>query len=153
MRLSPHFQLAELTRSSTGLDNSPDALTRNRLRALCAGVLEPIRAILGVPLHVNSGYRSLAVNHAIGGAAGSQHLKGEAADIVPTGYPGGAEAAMVKLAAKVASGELPADQLIIYSSGFVHVSHRADGKNRGEVLRSLARGGSSGPYVDYMGPV
>lgn len=149
MQLSPHFALAELTRTSTGLPNEPDAEARARLVLLCTHVLEPVRALLGVPLRVTSGYRSPAVNAAIGGARQSQHMLGEAADIVPVGYPGGVLAAMEVLVREVRAGRLVVDQIIVYpTGGFCHVSYRA-AANRGDVLRSTASGGSGGPYFRW----
>ena len=51
------------------------------LKALCMEVLQPLRDYLGKPVVISSGYRSEEVNRAVGGVKGSQHLKGEAADI------------------------------------------------------------------------
>ena len=83
--LSPHFSLEQLTLSVAAkkhkLKNTPDAATVERLRLLCAHVLEPLRELYGAPLYVNSGYRSPEVNAAVGGVRTSQHLLGEAADI------------------------------------------------------------------------
>lgn len=139
--MTPHFTLAELTRTSTGLPNEPAPSHVAALTSLCLHVLEPIRALLGVPLRVTSGFRSSAVNAAIKGAAGSQHLKGEAADIVPVGMD--VQTAM----AKIVAARLPVDQLIVYPrGGFLHVSYRATRANRGDLLRSAASGGSGGPY-------
>lgn len=79
MNLSPHFTLAELTRTSSGLANVPNAAETKALAALATSLLEPIRAKFG-PVSIHSGYRSKAVNEAIGGSKSSQHMKGEAAD-------------------------------------------------------------------------
>lgn len=49
----------------------------NRLVAM----LDRVRHTLGKPIYVNSGYRCAAHNKAVGGAAGSYHVKGLAADI------------------------------------------------------------------------
>jgi hypothetical protein len=139
--LSPNFTLAELTRTGTGLPNEPQPSHVAALTSLCLHVLEPIRALLGVPLRVTSGFRSSQVNAAIKGAAGSQHMLGEAADIVPVGMD--VQTAM----AKIAAARLPVDQLIVYPAGsFLHVSYRATRANRGELLKSAAAGGSGGPY-------
>jgi uncharacterized protein YcbK (DUF882 family) len=141
VNLSPHFTLAELTRTSTGLANEPTPSQVAALTSLCVHILEPIRALLGAPLRITSGYRSSAANAAIKGAAGSQHMLGEAADIVPVGMD--VETAM----AKIAAARLPVDQLIVYPrGGFLHVSYSAVRANRGELLRSAAQGGSGGPY-------
>ena len=79
MNLSPHFTLAELTRTSSGQPNVPSAAETKALVALCSSLLEPIRAKFG-PVSIHSGFRSKAVNEAIGGAKSSQHMRGEAAD-------------------------------------------------------------------------
>lgn len=151
--LSSHFSMSELTTTSQGLDNKPDAAQTAALVALCVRALEPIRALLGVPLQVTSGFRSAAVNKAIKGAAKSQHLLGEAADVVPVGYPGGAEAAMQAIAAEVKKGTILLDQVIVYPlGGFLHVSYTERRANRCELLRSEAAGGSGGPYHPWTGP-
>lgn len=85
MKLTPHFTLQELTHSDTarqqGIDNSPNATAVENLQNLCQQVLEPLRQHLGIPVVISSGYRSPRLNQAVGGAPGSQHLTGEAADI------------------------------------------------------------------------
>ena len=85
MSISKHFTLNELMKSQTalrlGLDNTPDNDALEALTALCENVLEPVREHYGLPVVVSSGYRSPAVNKAIGSKSTSQHTKGEAADI------------------------------------------------------------------------
>jgi len=143
--LSPNFTLAEFTRTSTGLPNDPPPSRVAALTSLCTHVLEPIRALLGVPLRVTSGYRSPAVNQAIKGAAGSQHMLGEAADIVPVGMD--VETAM----ARIVAARIPVDQLIVYPlGGFLHVSYAAGKAQRRQLLRSDAAGGSGGPYHPWL---
>lgn len=87
-KLSEHFTLRELTRTSKDLDNTPNSLQLGNLIKLCVEILEPMRAHFGVPLHVNSGFRSQAVNAATkGSAANSAHCFGCAADLAaPKGY-------------------------------------------------------------------
>jgi hypothetical protein len=77
--MSAHFTLAELTRTSSGVANVPNAAETKALEALCSSLLEPVRSKFG-PVSIHSGYRSKAVNEAIGGSKTSQHMKGEAAD-------------------------------------------------------------------------
>lgn len=84
-QLSEHFTLEEFVRTSTGLPNEPGEAQVANLRRLAETGLEPLRAVWGVPIKVNSGFRSLAVNKRVGGANNSAHLKGNAADIIPVG--------------------------------------------------------------------
>jgi uncharacterized protein YcbK (DUF882 family) len=50
-------------------------------------LLEDIRTHFGAPIKINSGYRSPEHNAKVGGAKGSYHVKGMAADIVVRGVP------------------------------------------------------------------
>jgi len=79
VNLSTHFTLSELTRTSSGQPNVPNAAETKALVALCSSLLEPVRAKFG-PVSIHSGYRSKAVNEVIGGSKTSQHMKGEAVD-------------------------------------------------------------------------
>jgi len=74
--LSDHFKLSELA-SGCGLDQ---VLVHP---SLIVG-LEELRAWAGGPIRVNSAFRSIRHNKAIGGAAGSKHRLGMAADVVST---------------------------------------------------------------------
>lgn len=89
MQLTQHFTLEEFTRSAKaaqlGLDNTPPPELLPRL-ILTAELLERIRATLGVPVIVTSGYRSPKVNLAVGSSSGSDHPHGHAADIVAPAY-------------------------------------------------------------------
>jgi len=82
-QLSENFTLAELTRTDAGLPNAPPAGALDNLERLACDVLEPIRALLGAPLIVHSGFRSRDVNAAVGGARASAHLEGRACDFHP----------------------------------------------------------------------
>src|SRR5207245_2687878 len=92
-QLSEHFSLEELTFSQiaarTGVNNDPSAnpIIMANLTRLCETLLEPARLILGVPLHIDSGYRSRFVNDQVGGATNSAHIDGRAADLIPIGLP------------------------------------------------------------------
>ena len=95
-RLTPHFSLRELTKTKTGIENVPNEAQVENLKRLCRW-LERLRrrwneryADIGnggmeEPLIINSGYRSPAVNKAVGGAPTSNHLTGCAVDIRCTG--------------------------------------------------------------------
>lgn len=80
-----YFTIKELTKSSTaeakGIDNTPTQEVERNLTALVDNILDPLRAIYGKPITVNSGYRCPELNRAVGGSATSDHVKGFAADI------------------------------------------------------------------------
>lgn len=86
MKLTENFTLDELIASATarvkGIDNTPDPKQIETLKRLCEEILQPIRSKLGKPIRVTSGYRSPELNKAVRGSKTSQHLSGEAADIV-----------------------------------------------------------------------
>ncbi|MDR7523171.1 MAG: D-Ala-D-Ala carboxypeptidase family metallohydrolase [Armatimonadota bacterium] len=137
MRLSKHFTLDEFTFSQTairqGLDNAPDESHIEHMRALCVNVLEPLRAVIGKPIQITSGYRSPKVNAAIGGSRRSQHIEGKAADIV---CPAIGTLALFK--ALVRAG-LPYDQLI-FEGTWVHVSYD-ESRSREEILLATFKAG------------
>lgn len=137
MRLSLHFTLIELTKSQTALrrniGNLPGRSEIENLRRLASDVLEPVRARFEQPFSPSSGYRSPALNAAIGGKSASQHLQGEAVDLELAGVPNRELAAWIR-------DNLEFDQLILEfhepddpASGWVHVSLR-EKHNRGQVL-------------------
>jgi hypothetical protein len=137
MRLSENFTLAEYTKSQTasrkGIDNTPGDEHLESARALFENVAQKVRDHFG-PTIITSGYRSPALNEAIGGSPTSQHSKGEAVDLE---VPGVATAEV----AQWISDNLDYDQLILEfytpgetNSGWVHVSYKADGSNRKEDL-------------------
>lgn len=86
MNLSENFTLEELTASYTArsrkINNTPDEMQIENLTRLCVEILQPIRNHWGNPLSVTSGFRSPELNRVVGGSVTSQHLKGEAADII-----------------------------------------------------------------------
>jgi hypothetical protein len=90
MQLSEHFALEELTRNSRGLPNEPPAEVIPLLREFCENILEPVRAHVGRPVRITSGYRSPEVNRLVAGAGDSYHCATAtrcAADIQVTGIP------------------------------------------------------------------
>ena len=84
--VSPDFSMKELAKSSTaeklGIDNTPTPEASAQLSNLVTHVLDPLREMYGKPITVNSGYRCPKLNDAVGGAKNSQHMRGEAADII-----------------------------------------------------------------------
>ena len=98
-KLSEHYTLGELTKTNVkGIDNTPNHAAVLNLKNLCEGWLEDLRFSYNElyclkpgedyhtsenvePIIINSGFRSEAVNKAIGGVSGSNHLSGCAVDI------------------------------------------------------------------------
>lgn len=81
--MTPHFSLAEFTRSDTAtrlrISNTPTPEHMAGLARL-ALALEEVRALLGKPLIITSGYRSPELNRAVDGSSTSSHSLGLAAD-------------------------------------------------------------------------
>lgn len=130
MNLTQHFSLEELTISETaeraGIDNEPQSDVISQLRILCDG-LERIRSVLGYPIHINSGYRCPELNKAIGGAANSQHVTGNAADLICPAF--GSPVAICRV---IINSDIPFDQ-IIKEFSWVHVSF-VEHQPRGSIL-------------------
>jgi len=140
MNLSPHFTLEELTYSSTaarhGIDNTPSAEVVTELIRLCLTVLETARLLLQEPFHTDSGYRCLAVNTLVKGSKNSQHMLGQAADVIPDKLNLQAAFDKVRLSA------VPYDQLILECGSWLHMSCSADnvGPRRMALIGSLVNG-------------
>lgn len=125
MQLTKNFYLSEFLASQTAsrfhLDNTPNFEVKNRLKLLAEKVLQPIRDHYNRPVIVSSGYRSPAVNRAVGGSPKSQHMTGEAADFEIPGIDN------YELA-KWIENNLNYDQLILEfytggNSGWIHVGY------------------------------
>lgn len=132
--MGKYFTIAELCRSNTAdrlkIDNRCSDEIATNLIALVDNVLDPLRTWYGRPLTVSSGYRCPALNKAVKGSSTSQHMSGQAADI-DTGNK-----QQNKLLFEYIRKHLPFDQLIDESNfAWVHVSYRADGKNRKQTLK------------------
>ena len=132
-KLSEHFSLGEFVRSYTAqrmsIDNTPDAEVIENLRNLCTKVLEPLREHLGQPVVITSGFRSKRLNETVGGVKNSQHLRGEAADLMVEGEK------QARDWIRWMMDFLEFDQLILEKKGkkvWVHVSLK---RNRQQVLK------------------
>ena len=137
MNLTLDFTLEEMVASQTaarlGLDNTPNSGVIANLTALCSNLLQPLRDKLGSPIHISSGYRSLAVNSACGGAVNSQHMLGQAADTNVFGTMNNIDWANWIIASGIIF-----DQLILEfydptqgpNSGWVHISWAPSCRNQ-----------------------
>ena len=143
--LSKNFTLTEYTKSQTalrlGIDNTPNDDHLASAKLLFEQVVQPVRDHFG-PTVINSGYRGSELNAAIGGAATSQHCRGEAVDIECPGIANHEVAEWIQ-------NNLDFDQLIlefytlgIPDSGWVHVSYTPEG-NRKQSLTAVKQDGKT----------
>jgi hypothetical protein len=154
MKLSAHLDLSEVIRSESakrnGISNMPIALHIENFKLLAEKVFEPVRVHFGCPIHISSGYRSIELNKCIGGSLTSEHCTGEAIDIDMDGSQSGVTNKMVFDYIK---DNLDYNQLI-YEFGdsknpdWVHVSYKATGKQRKQVLRAVRANGKT-IYQNY----
>ena len=145
MNLSRNFTLSELTRTDTNLPNSIEPDIKLTLFYLCQFILQPIRDKWG-PYETSSGYRSSAVNSAVGGSPTSQHLVGEAHD----GRPKIADTAEVFEWIVKESG-IAYGQVILESrsKGFIiHISMPRLNEDNNKALIEMVVGGEKS-YVPY----
>ena len=133
-----HFTISELLKSDTALKHSlwngaPKEAEEN-LRSLVEQVLDPLRERYGKPIRVTSGYRCPKLNTLVGGSPNSQHMRGEAADIVANNPEDNL------LLGRLIEALGKFDQLIYEQCDkhgnprWIHVSYKPNGWNRKQVL-------------------
>ena len=141
MKLSKNLSLKEAIKSNTatrlGISNMPEQWEINNLRAVAENVFQPVRDHFGIPIGVSSGYRSKALNKAIGGSKYSQHMIGEALDIDADIYGGVTNAEIFNYI----KNNLEWDQMIWEfgdddEPNWVHVSYKEAGRNRKQLKRA-----------------
>ena len=148
-----YFTFTEFERSDTAtkfaIDNSIPESAKKNIAALVDTVLDPLREAWGKPINVTSGYRNATLNPLVGGSRTSQHMTGEAADICIFARDENGnmlkdkngnfiidKVANRKLFQMIQDLHLPFDQLIDENDfSWVHVSHRRNGANRGEIKK------------------
>ena len=154
MQLSKNFTMAEFIKSDTatklGIDNTPQGEHLENAKELFENVVQKVRDHFG-PTVLNSGYRCPELNEAVRGSKTSQHCHGEAADIEVPGVANG------ELAQWIVEN-LDFDQVILEfytpgepSSGWVHVSYKADGTNRNKALTASRIDGKT-VYTNGINP-
>ena len=137
-KLSEHFSLEEMCKTKVNLKNVPNEAQVENLKRLC-GWLEMLRDEWNRrygegndPIIINSGYRSEAVNKAVGGVSGSNHLTGCAADIRVYGMEQAIRYACILLDISDIEQE-DFDELIIEKKGnslWIHFAVRPSGNRR-----------------------
>ena len=117
MKLTEHFTLEELTYTDhRQFDNTPNEEQAANLRRL-ARLLEEVRTLFNnQPILINSGFRSKAVNDAVGSKDSSQHRLGCAADFR---IPGLTPDQIVRI---IVNSVVPYDQVIREFDRWTHIS-------------------------------
>jgi len=145
-RISNHISYEEAIRSNTarrlGLRNYPSSQALENMKRLAKEIFEPLRvANSNRPIRINSFYRSVKLNKAIGGSSRSQHCKGQAIDLDDT-YGGMTNAQMFRWI----NDNLDYDQMIWEfgnnkNPDWVHVSYVSPQLNRNRKLKARRRNG------------
>lgn len=135
----PNFTLSEFIESDTAkrrkIDNTPDFEEVEHINELISKVLQPLRSAWGKGIRVSSGFRSPALNKAVGGSSTSAHLRGYAADLVPmTGSVEEFSAFAVKW---LKDNGIAFDQAIRESSGRTKWLHIGLYNSKGEQRRQV----------------
>lgn len=133
MNQPKYFTLKEMINSNTakskGIDNTPTWSVVLNLLELVQNVLDPIREAYKKPITVNSGYRCIQLNRAVGSKDNSQHILGLAADITV-----GSREANKQLFEFIQSNIKEWDQLINENNyQWIHISYNKN-NNRKQVL-------------------
>ena len=137
-QFTKNFSYDELIASATakrlGLDNTPTSEEKEKLRQLAEDILQPIRDAWRAPIVVTSGFRSEAVNKAVGGVKTSQHRLGEAADIKVGGKERNKK--LFNFIYKMISkGDIKVGQLIDeYNYQWIHISLPRKNKENNQIL-------------------
>ncbi len=141
-QISKSFVLEEFTKSDTakarGIVNAIGQTEVVNLCALVHQVLQPLRDAMGHQVKIGSGYRCPRLNAEVGGVKNSQHMTGEAADLCIDG-----DMAKGKRWFEWIKANCNFDQLIWEHNAkgtyWVHVSYRASGNNRKQVIGNLLK--------------
>lgn len=148
MKLGQHFDLGEFLRSEAAarsgrsIETPPDEVVGELLR-LVQSVLDPLRASIGRPIAILSGYRPPWLNQKVGGAKNSDHLYGRAADLIVAGMKNHEVCQRAKELA------LPVKQAILEfpPAGWVHLSIDPVGQPPKREYLTAVKSGSKTVYL------
>lgn len=142
-RISEHISYAEGTKSILavryGIKNDPTPEQLDKMKVVAAMIFEPLRDKHNKPIGIASFYRCNMLNTLVGGAANSQHMKGEAMDIDADIYDNGITNQQIF---EYIRKYLDFDQIIIEfpdkdgKPAWIHVSYVSAVDNRRQVLQS-----------------
>ena len=145
--ISKHVSYKEgvysITATRRGIDNDPNDEQLVNMELIAKKVFEPLRKYVGGPIKINSFFRCLKLNTAIGGSRKSQHMKGQAIDIDDT-FGVVANSDMYNYI----KNNLDFDQMIWEfgddnNPNWVHVSYVSKEDNRNRCLKAYKEQGKS----------
>ena len=146
-KISKHVSYKEGIKSNTAMrlniDNSPGEYHLGNMTGVAINLFEPLREWVGGPIKINSFYRSVALNKAIGGSSRSQHCEGRAMDIDDTfRYKTNAEMY------EYIKENLNFDQMIWEfgtdkNPDWVHISYVSEEQNRNRCLKATRVNGKA----------
>ena len=145
--ISEHVSYKEgvysITATRLGVDNIPDDKQLKNMELVAKKVFEPLRKWVGGPIKINSFFRGLPLNTAIGGSKKSQHMKGQAMDI-DDNYGHATNAEMYHWI----KDNLDFDQMIWEfgdddNPNWVHVSYVSEDDNRNRCLKAYRENGKT----------
>lgn len=140
MQLSEHFSLEEMIASDTaaraGIDNYPAARAYENLKLLAASA-EKIRALLGFPMHVSSGYRCAQLNSLVGSKPTSAHPDGLAMDFTCPQF-----GSPLDICKALASSDIAFDQVIHEFGAWCHFAIAHKGLIGRQDLLTIDKGGT-----------
>lgn len=144
-RVTESFHLSEFLVSTTairlGIDNTPSASILATLVNVLIPAMQSVRDLLAAPVIIKSGYRCPALNAAVGGSEGSQHMDGHACDFVAPHFGPPSRVASYLVAHM---DRVRFDQLIL-EGGWTHISFSP--RPRNEVLTAHFRPGRKVSYT------
>ena len=145
--ISEHISYKEGVHSNTairrGIENDPNDEQLANMELVAEKIFEPLREWVNGPIKINSFFRSVKLNKAIGGGSKSQHCHGQAIDIDDT-YKVVANSDMYDYI----KNNLDFDQLIWEfgddnNPNWVHVSYVSEEDNRNRCLKAYREQGRS----------
>jgi hypothetical protein len=139
-KISKHISYKEAVKSNTAMrlniDNTPGAYEITNMNGIAHNIFEPLREWVGGPIKINSFFRCVELNKAIGGSSKSQHCQGRALDIDDT-YGHKTNAEMYEWIKE----NLDFDQMIWEfgtekNPDWVHISYVSPNENRNRCLKA-----------------
>lgn len=152
MLWTPNFAKREWLVTGTGLPNAFSSTEHEAAaRDMAVAILQPLRDRLGRAVRITSGYRTLAINSAVRGARNSQHMRGEAVDIVVAGLTSREVWAHVL---EMRAAGFRFDQAILYEDRpHLHLSHVAKTSPRKQLLVHVSPDWRGDSFVSWDGYV